>query len=324
MNPKVIKQDARTALGAASFSPGKLALIHGGITILFSLILSAISHLLADSIAIPSGLSGITARAALETAQSVLSFAASVLMPFWSVGFVFAMMQISRKDDATPGSLLEGFRRFGPMLRLFLLLLLTIVCMGVACAYLSSMIFTATPLSNGLEKAMIPYIEAGAETITDEMLTALIPHMGWFFVVLFVVVVALGLPMYYRYRMCIYALFDDAKGARHAIYQSKLLSLHNRMEMFRFDLSFWWYYLGMLLISALAYGDLLLKALKVQMPVSDGVLFWGFLVLSMGLELLFIWRFSPLYQTAYATYYDRIKDRFLTPITPPPSGTDYE
>lgn len=324
MSPKTIKQDAQAALGATSFSPGKLALIHGGVTIVFSLLLSAISHLLTDSIAIPNGLSGVTIRAALETAQTILSFAASILTPFWSVGFVFAMMQVSRKEDATPRSLLEGFRRFGPMLRLFLLLLLTIVSMGMVCAYLSSMIFTATPLSSGLEKAMIPYIEAGAETITDEMLMALIPHMGWFFVVLFVVIVALGLPMYYRYRLCVYTLFDDAKGARHAIYQSKLLSLHNRMEMFRFDLSFWWYYLSALLISALAYGDLLLKALKVQLPVSNGVLFWGFLILSMGLELLFIWRFSPLYQTAYATYYSRIKDRFLTPITPPPAGTDYE
>ena len=324
MDPKTIKQDARVALQNASYSPGKLALIHGGVTILFSLVLSLISHLLTQSIIIPDDLSGITTRAALETAQTVLSMASSILMPFWSVGILYVAMGISRNKAVGPRDLLGGFRRFGPLLRLFLLLFLTILCMSVVCTYLATMIFTATPLSNGMKEVLTPYINAGAETITDEIFTVLLPHIGWFFAVLLVVIVLLGLPMYYRYRMCIFALFDGAAGARSAIYQSKLLSLHNRMEMFRFDLSFWWYYLSMFFISSLAYGDILLKALKVQLPVSDSVLFWGFLVLSMGLELLFMWRFTPLYQTAYAIYYDRMKDRFLTPLTPPPSGTDYE
>lgn len=323
MDPSIVKQDAKAMLEGRSFDPRKLALLHTGVMVIFSLLAGLISQLLDHMVNGTGGLSGVAMRSALESGQAILSMAISVLTPFWQIGFIFAALELSNKQEAAPSSLLEGFRRFGPVLRMYLLVTLVFAGVVLACAYLANMIFTFSPMSDKYFAEGEALLKENPE-ITEQMMMQLMPYTTWLFVVFGALLLIIGLPLYYRYRMCEYTLLDGASGARQAIHQSKLLSLHNRWNIFRFDLSFWWYHLAGILISAIAYGDQFLKAFKVNLPVSDGVLFWGFYLISLAAQVLFVWRFGAYYHTSCALYYRRLKERFLTPITPPPSGTDYE
>lgn len=314
MDPRTVKKEASAALAEANYNPKKLALLYTGVVVLFSLVSALLSFLLEMGMESAGGLAGIGLRSALESAQTVLSLAGSILLPFWQMGFVYAAIRYSRREPVSRGTLLEGFRRFGPVFRLNLLL--TLVAMGVlmAVAYISTTLFMFSPFSDNLYNAMNNLLETTQATaITEDMLLQMLPHMGWLFGIYFVVMLLIGLPMYYRYRMSEFALMNGAKTARAAMGESILISRHRRMEMFKFDLSFWWYYALQLLISIIAYADVILAFLGVTLPVSANAMYWILLVVYAALTLLFAWKYSAYYQTAYASYYDKLKENLLPP-----------
>lgn len=324
MDPRNIKQYTTEALQDASYDPKKLALLHTGVVVLFSLITALLSHVLQLFANTAGGLSGIAFRSAIESAQVVLSLAGTLVLPFWQVGFLYVALRFSRKQSVGPHSLLEGFRRFGPVLRLNLLLLAVAMGVMMVCTYITNIIFMFSPFSDNLQETLNTMLQAtGATTISEEMLLQLLPHAGWFFVIYGAVLIIVGLPMYYRYRMSEFALMNGAPGALAAMRESTFLSFRRRMAMFKFDLSFWWYYLLQLLISAVAYADVLLKAAGISLPVSDTVLYWVLFGLYAILTLLFAWKYSAFYQTAYARYYELLRENPLhppIPNTPPQSN----
>lgn len=323
MDPRNIKQYASDVLSDASYDPKKLALMHTGVVVLFSLITALLSHVLQLFANTAGGLSGIAFRSAIESAQVVLSLAGTLVLPFWQVGFLYAALRFSRKQSVGPRSLLEGFRRFGPVLRLNLLLLAVAMGVMMVCTYITNILFMFSPFSNGLQEAMESMLaSADVTALTDEMLLQLLPHAGWFFVICLAVLAVVGLPMYYRYRMSEFALMNGAPGALAAMRESTFISFRRRMAMFKFDLTFWWYYLLQLLISAVAYGDVLLKAMGISLPISDTALYWVLFGLYAILTLLFAWKYSAFYQTAYARYYQLLRENPLhppIPNTPPQS-----
>lgn len=320
MDPKAIKQSAAQILTRAAHDPKKLALLYAGTATVFSLICTLLSYFLGLAASSASGLSGLALRSMLESGQVVLSLVSSLLLPFWQMGFLFAALGYSKEAPVDNRSLLEGFRRWGAVLRLNILLGLVLSGMVMVCAYIAILIFTFSPFSASLDQAMQPILNDPLVTeITDEIFYQMLPHMSWLFVLFGVALLVVGLPFYYRYRMSEFALMDGAPGALAAVQQSKLLSRNNRMGMFKLDLSFWWYYLVQVLISAIAYADAILPALGIKLPVGDGVAFWVFYILSLGIQFLFAWRFAVHYQTSFALYYKRLKETAVQPIvqTPP-------
>ena len=117
-----LKQQTLQQLSEASYDPKRLALIHAGVALACSLVLTVINYLLSGGIAGTGGLDGIRTRTILMSAQSVLSLVLTVGMPFWEYGFVAAAMGYARKEQVGPRDLTRGFRQFGPLLRLMLLL----------------------------------------------------------------------------------------------------------------------------------------------------------------------------------------------------------
>lgn len=323
MDPKIIKQDAKAALEYQQNAPRKLALLHTGVIVIFSLLTTLVSFLLDQAVSSAGGLSGIALRSALETGQVVLSLAGTILIPFWQISFVFAALQISRKQTAGPDSLLEGFRQWGKVLRMNILLTLVAIFVMLACSYGASIIFMVSPMSDKIYTALEPLMTTDITELTPQMEEMVLSQSGWLFGILGGLLILIGLPVLYRYRMCQFSLMDGGKGARHAINRSKLLSIHNRMEMFRFDLSFWWYYLGLSLLSSLANITSYLEIFGISLPISNNVLFWVFYLLSLAAQLLFAYFFSPYYYTSCALYYERMKDRFLTPVNPPPTPFEF-
>jgi len=70
----------------------KIAAIHAGITAGVALMVTLLQLLLSQGIGNTGGLSGLGMRSLLQTAETVLSGANTVLMPFWNVGFLFAAL----------------------------------------------------------------------------------------------------------------------------------------------------------------------------------------------------------------------------------------
>ena len=116
-----LKAAADQSLANASCDPKKLILIHSGALLALTLLLTVVDYLLEKGIGTTGGLSGMGLRSVLETVQTTLYVAQAVVLPFWQIGYVFVTMKLARGEQTGMTGLLEGFRRFGPVLRLQIL-----------------------------------------------------------------------------------------------------------------------------------------------------------------------------------------------------------
>ena len=110
-NSRDMRKQAKDALASASYNPRKLALIHGGVMLGISLLITLVNFLLSKQIDSATGLSGLGTRTTLGTIQSILQIANTVLMPFWEIGFLAAAVNMVRKEQTGPRTLLSGFHR---------------------------------------------------------------------------------------------------------------------------------------------------------------------------------------------------------------------
>lgn len=295
-----LKSEAGKALAAASYDPKKLILMHTGAMVALSLVLALIDYVLDKGISGTGGLSGVGTRSALETLQTVLMCAQLVAMLFWQIGYVYAALGISRGQPVGPGSLLEGFRQFGPVLRLRLILALLYSGIVMLCVYGASILFSLTPLA---EPVLAAYEVGTEEALFAAMDEVMLPLMG----VMLVVMLVGFVPYWYRLRLAEYALMDDPKaGAMQAVRKSRMLMRRNRMELLKLDMSFWWFYLGEVLVMVVAYGDLILPMFGLSLPWSNTVSYYVFLVLSYLCQMaLYWWRGNEL-QVTYAKFYEAL------------------
>lgn len=295
-----LKAAAEEALAAASYDPGKLILIHTGVSVALALVLSLVDYLLEQQIGGTGGLSGVGNRAILETVQTVLTVAQLVAVLFWQIGYVFVALRISRRQSVGPESLLEGFRRFGPVLRLQLSLGFQYMGVGILCIYAASAVFGMTPWAQPMMEA---YEIGTEEALLQAVEECMVPLMGIVAVVLLVVMV----PYAYRLRMAEIALMDrPEKGAMMAIRVSRLLMRRNRLNLFKVDLSFWWFYALETLVTMIAYGDILLPLFGVELPWTATVNSYVFLVLCyIGQLILYRWRGNTV-QVTYAMCYQAL------------------
>ena len=305
-----LKQKAQKQLSQASYSPRRLALIHAGIALGCSLVLSIINYLLARQVSGTGGLSGIGTRSVLQTAQSVLSLALTVGMPFWEFGFVAAAMRLARQQPAVPGNLTWGFKRFFPLLRMSLLQTVLYVLVLLLACQVASMLIALTPLANDMMVqlevlAQNPqFLESGA--ISDEMLLPLLQSMVPVYVATGVVFAVIAIPLSYRLRLTRYIVLDGHSKALVALRASRQLMRGNCMAYFKLDLSFWWYWLLQAACSLLAFGDVLLALAGVKLPISADVATFLFYGLQMVASIALAWRWRAPVETTYALAYDSI------------------
>lgn len=313
---------AEKSLSAAQYDPKKLTVIHAGAALLLSLVISILNLILSEGIDSTGGLAGIGTRSVLELIQSVLSIFTYIALPFWELGFVFTAIGFARQDSVSPSSLLQGFRRFGPALRLFLLQLLMYLGVMLACMNLASMVFAMTPFATPLMELMMPMLESASTEIpvieadlAMQIMKAAIPM----YVIFFILFAAVSVPLAYRFRMSRYAVMDEAPGALAALVQSSRMMKGHRVALFRQDLRFWWYYAIQIAFSLLSAGDVFLAIAGVILPVDGLVLSFLFYTLSLALNLAFAWRYKAHVETTYACCYEVLKADIpaLTPEHPP-------
>ena len=314
---KALRQTAARRLSRASYKPRRLVLIHSGVMLGAALLMAVLDYIITWQIdANGGGLSGMQLRSILETAGNVLSVAYGILMPFWSMGFVYATIRLARGKAAWPGSLLEGFRRKGPVLRLILLQILIYGAITFAAMYASSFLYSMTPDGQAFCQALLKLMET--QQITDYVqLMEAIPQpvieqvASVYLPIMCVVLLVLLTPAYYRMRMAAYLVMDeDGVGAWKAVRTSGKIMRRNGFRLFLLDLSYWWYYLIPMLLIVPAYADVLLPLLKLELPVDPAVLYIAGNVIYVLLSLIFECAARPRVQTTYALAYDALLDAY--------------
>lgn len=263
-------------------------------------------------------------RAMLQTVQMALSTGMMILTPFWNMGLVYAMLRVSRQDDPRPESLLEGLRRFGPVLRFVLMQSVLYIAVIMTCMNFATMIFTFTPLSNDTY-AQLENIMAGVDgtvMLDTEAAMALVPTLIPAYVIFGILLCVVAIPLFYRFRMAQFVLMDQKKtGAFAAMVLSARMMKKHRWELFRMDLSYWWYYLLQVIIIVAAYLDVLLPAIGISLPVSQNVLLFGSFGLYLVLQVLFAYTCIAPVQTAYGCAYDILKAQ-MPPLPTIPTQPD--
>ena len=314
MNIRTLKMQARTALQKASYSPGKLFFLYGAVSLGLGLVIALLDAVLANSIAGTGGLAGMQTRAVLTTAQSVLQLASGIILPFWQFGLVYGSLQLIRQERADGHVLTEGFRRFGPILRLLLMKAVFFMAAIMACSYVSSFLFVLTPLSRSFTELMTPIVESGDVAAMEAMLSdeaaimELLPTMGGFFVIFLIHVCVICIPLGYRMSMADFVVMDEGRrGGFGAIRESFRLTRRHCMQLFRLDLSFWWFYGISFFVGVLAGLDGLLTMAGVSLPVSAQAAYWICYGAYIVAQLALLTLAAPKVQTTYAAAYETLK-----------------
>ena len=322
LDNRALKQEAGRALSQATCDPKKLVLLHTGVTVLAGLVLTVISYLLQLRIDGTAGLGGIGTRSVLSTVQSMLTLAQVALLPFWQAGYLAVALAIARGEGADKNTLLSGFDRFGPFLRLFLLqgIIYGVIAMG--SSYLSSFLYMLTPMGTQLMEQMVAIMGGTGEVALDEtaMMQSVLPMM-LLGAAVFLVAAA---PTFYRMRLSRYVLMDGERSALRALAASAVMMKGCRLSLFRLDLSFWWYYLLQGLVSVVCYGDMLLGFMGITLPFPWEVGFFGFFVLYMLCQLgLDYWQKNRV-EVTYGAAYELLRQPRQPKPQPTPQNLPWE
>lgn len=312
-NAKQLKQFAGERV-AQCRQQRKLVLIYAGILTGMAVLVALLQSLLDMQISKTGGLGSMGIRSVLSTVKTVLPVLEKVVSTCLSLGYLAAMMRVARGQFASPKTLRLGFDRFWVLLRKTLLEGLIYLGVAMAAMYIAMFFYFITPLFQGLMEVLTPMLsENGAldpysiladAAAYEQIMEAMTPY---FFLFLGVFCLAV-IPIAFRYRMADFVLIDHPeKGAFAVLRESRRMMRGNCLNLLRVDLNLWWYYLGMVLITVVGYGDVLLSLLGVSLPLSGDGAYYLFLALHQILQFgLCVWLRNWV-ETTYALSYDAIR-----------------
>lgn len=286
----------------------QLVMVSAGAAAGLSLAVSLLSFLLEGQIAQTGGLAGLGLRSVLSTVQTVLFYAVFVLTPFWSMGFTSTALKLSRKQDVTLATLLDGFRRFGPVLRLMLLQGVLYFFLATGCVYIGSSIFAFTPLASPMYEILLESDVLTTGVVDEATLAALTKAIVPVLLGCAVLFALIAIPISYRLRLAELRIMDEKRcGALAAMLESSRAMRRNCVALFRLDLHFWWFYLAEGAVTALCYGDQILPAMGIHLPFSEDVAYFVFFVIGMAAQLVLYWYARARVAVTYAKAYDALR-----------------
>ena len=317
---KYLKVKAANRLESGK-DPKKVVLVYSAIVALAALAVNVAQFFLDGQLSKTGGLQNIGTRSFLSTLNTVLPLIQMVVVLCLTLGYTAAMLRIVRRQFASEKTLKAGFERFWVLLRTYLLEALIYSGVALALSYLSLAIYMITPFSSRLTTLAMPLVSAGTFTpealMADDVLLyamyeALMPMMVIYCVLLIGAVWFLS----YRFRLVNYLLIDQPQlGALSALRTSRQKMKGHIKELFKLDISFWWYYLLRMLSAGLIYLDMVLAILGVQLPLSSTASFFGVILAYLGSDFALNYFFLNRVEMAYALFYD-----ILNPQQPPQEG----
>ena len=306
-NPRSLVAGADEALRVGR-KPREVALWYAGLITLVSLAVMALDYAAGKELDKATGLSNMGLNAILSTVQTITPVVQMLAQMCLSLGYLYAMLRIGRKLYADKNDLKEGLRRFGPMIRMFLIQTLLYLALGMALVYPITIVYMFTPLSDGLLEATAGMTEAQMNAMLQDpaQMEQLMGLMMPFLIVFAVIFLVAMIPIRFHFRMANYLLVDNPRrGAFQALRESFRMMRRNCLKLLKVDLHLWWYHALMLLAGLLAYGDLLLALLGISLPVSSESGFYLFqalyLLAMFGIYYFLRNRVELTYIMAYET-----------------------
>lgn len=305
-----LRQRGNKCLDFAAYSPRRLVLIHTAVSLGASLVVGLLNLLFSQLIANTGGLGGMGMRSMLQTAQTTLELAVTLALPFWNISLTRAALLWARGELSEPPTLLEGFRRFRSVLGVKLLTGAIFLGLCMAVSYLGTMLFLFTPFAGGLIKAMDPIMQNSGvldpelllnDEIMAQISSAAVPLM----IFLGILFAALAIPVWYRIRFADFAVMDGGRAVASLI-ESFRITKKKALEIFKIDLHFWWFYLLQLLSVTLCYGDSILAALGVSLPMSEEVAYVLFYAAGIVCQGLLLWYYQAQVSVTYALTYETL------------------
>ena len=299
MTIETLFEKVRSNLQSATYCPKKLAFLHAGVTAGVTLLFSIITHLLTGTMDTAVGLSGLDTRTTLSFIRTLLLFACTVALPFWDLGYTRAAVRYAKGETPTPWDLLTGFRRIFPALRTMLLRAVAVGILLFLSLQAATMLFMLSPFRFSLtEKAEA--LMAAETQLTPELFQQILPYFVPVYLLWLVVALVLFVPLFYKYRLADFALMDTAAGAFDAFKISARQTNKRRLQLFKLDLHFWWYYVLGLLTVVISYLDVLLPS--VGIALNEEIFYWLFFILGQLATLTLHTFCTPKVQTAYALF----------------------
>lgn len=314
MNTRNLIQTAPRRLSDARDNK-KIVLYYAGLLTGLSALSMGLTFLLNMQIGKSGGLSSMGTRSILSALQSMLPIIQSVLVMCLALGYRSTMLRISRGQHVSPRGLRLGFDRLWVLLRCGILQAALYIGIGMASMYLASIIFTMTPWADSLAEIAAPMISGLNSTLTtpvldEAALAQLMPAMQpmlWIFLAVFLI---FAIPVALRLRMADYVIIDKpALGAMAALRESRRMMRGNVMDLVKLDLRLWWYYAALALATVLCYGDTLLAAFGVKLPVSPTVAYYGFYLLYLIVQFGVYYWLGNRVEVTYALAYEEIRPR---------------
>lgn len=310
---KYLKVKAANRLESGK-DPKKVVLVYSAVVALSALAVNVVQFILDSQISKTGGLQNIGTRSALSTLSSVLPLVQTLVLMCLGLGYTAAVLRLVRRQYASEKTLKAGFERFWLLLRTRLLQALIYGGIAFLLSYVAMAIFMLSPFSDRLSSLALSLSAAGA--ITPEALlnnTALLASAYEALMPMMVIVIW---AVSYRFRLVDYLLIDQPQlGALSALRTSRQKMKGHIKELFKLDISFWWYYLLRALSAGLIYLDMVLAILGVQLPLSPTASFFGVILAYLGSDFALNYFFLNRVEMAYALFYD-----ILNPQQPPQEG----
>lgn len=310
---KILKKNAAERVAACE-NAGKVVLVYSGILTLMAMLITAVNFLLDNQIAQTGGLSNMGLRTMLSTVQSVLPMIQNVVSMCLAVGYVAAMLRVSRQQYTSAQTLRLGFSRFWLLLRCTLLQTGIYIAVSLLSFWASSQIFLLMPGYERVLELIAPFSEDPvtameaimASDVYWQLVDAMIPML----LIFAAVYLFICIPLVYSFRMVNYLIIDKpAMSGVAVLKESRKMMKGHRMRLFRLDISLWWWYLLSVVLSVIAYGDTILPMAGISLPFSQTIAYYLFYFLFLVGQFAVTVLLRNKIEVVYAQVYDAVKPR---------------
>lgn len=309
LNSQNLRREADRTLKRGR-EPKKAVFVYAAVSLALSLISTLLSYWFGSQISDRGGLSNLGTRAIYETAQSVTPMIASYVAMCLELGFLGAMMRISRGQYADHTDLKVGFRKFWPLLRLVLIQSCIYFAVAFVSAQLGSMLFLMTPWAEPLTEVLAPMVASGTVVMDEATMMQAMQYMGPMFAVVGVVFLAGLIPVLHRLRMANFCLLDDPQGSAMAAVRTSSRMMRRRfLPMLKVDLSLWVYYLATAAVMLVMNLDLILGFMGIPLPENALVVSFGLYAVALVMQFAVTVLLRPRVELTYLAAYEKLLEK---------------
>lgn len=265
-------------------STRSLVLLYCGVVAAIMLGTSGLNVFLNNRIDGTGGLGGLGTRSVLQTIQEILTYGNLFFTPFWSMGFLSAMIALTKGMTPWKRHMKVGFRYPGKILTYICVQFLVTVMLMVVSVNVGVTLYSLTPMGAEYADVMGPILSdpgiISPEGVVnwellpvDTFMSATMPVMA----VCLVIFAALYIFVSYCFRLTMYLILDmtSSFSTVRLFFLSARLMRGHKWQMLKLDLSWWWYYLLLSVASVVAYLDVILGLLGISVPVDPMVMFFA-------------------------------------------------